>query len=430
MKIGIIIFNLTIIIFIIFLIYLYIYINYKNENFMAQAEDQGDITASTIQDNALINKTWYSEIKIQSDLIDNSYDGSDPKFAYPSRIIPGLKKNFELIKFALPNNSALRTATFPDGYYWIKFDDGGAKYIYCIMNEAYYGGGWMLAMRGVRNSRTFNYDSSFWTDTRTLNDDFDTILNTLKRPEILNTSQNISHTTLKQNMDLQIISSLGKGIYSNNLDPNIFDLKTSAFNSYNAKEWMAIFYYTDGNGESRGGDIIDEENGGVITNATGSTPISSARSNTRGWIWKETPYSSAPNNAVQPAQKLFSDRSSTGGRFNRHNNNISFLPRYNIDHAKDLDKMNKRVTGTHLWSCQYGFNFYGINWEKPGTSWAPENFKVRWGFIWNNEGHEIYTSDAACGIGMSDYSCRDHYKWGGTEVKGCNSSIAFEFYVR
>jgi hypothetical protein len=55
-----------------------------------------------------------------------------------------------------------------DGVYWINLPTVGATQIYCIMNPAYAGGGWMLAMKGTQGT-TFNFDANYWTTTNTLN---------------------------------------------------------------------------------------------------------------------------------------------------------------------------------------------------------------------------------------------------------------------
>lgn len=57
---------------------------------------------------------------------------------------------------------------FNDGVYWINLPTVGATQIYCIMNPAYGGGGWMLAMKGAQGT-TFGFTSNFWTTTNTLN---------------------------------------------------------------------------------------------------------------------------------------------------------------------------------------------------------------------------------------------------------------------
>jgi hypothetical protein len=56
----------------------------------------------------------------------------------------------------------------PDGVYWINLPSVGPKQIYCIMDSSYDGGGWMMAMKATRGT-TFNYESSYWTSTNTLN---------------------------------------------------------------------------------------------------------------------------------------------------------------------------------------------------------------------------------------------------------------------
>ncbi len=56
----------------------------------------------------------------------------------------------------------------PDGVYWINLPTVGAKQVYCIMNSAVDGGGWMLAMKSTTGT-TFSYSSTYWTAVNTLN---------------------------------------------------------------------------------------------------------------------------------------------------------------------------------------------------------------------------------------------------------------------
>jgi hypothetical protein len=58
----------------------------------------------------------------------------------------------------------------PDGVYWINLPVVGPKLVYCIMNPAVDGGGWMMMMKSRSNSTTFNYSSSYWTTKNVLND--------------------------------------------------------------------------------------------------------------------------------------------------------------------------------------------------------------------------------------------------------------------
>lgn len=54
-----------------------------------------------------------------------------------------------------------------DGVYWINVN-GTPEQVYCIMNSAIDGGGWMMAMKATRGT-TFSWGSSFWTANNTLN---------------------------------------------------------------------------------------------------------------------------------------------------------------------------------------------------------------------------------------------------------------------
>jgi hypothetical protein len=60
------------------------------------------------------------------------------------------------------------TGTDTDGVYYINLPTVGATPIYCIMNSAYNGGGWMMILKATRGT-TFQYDSAHWTTVTTLN---------------------------------------------------------------------------------------------------------------------------------------------------------------------------------------------------------------------------------------------------------------------
>jgi len=55
-----------------------------------------------------------------------------------------------------------------DGVYWIDLPTVGATQVYCIMDSRYDGGGWMMTMKATRGN-TFQFTSSYWTSTNTLN---------------------------------------------------------------------------------------------------------------------------------------------------------------------------------------------------------------------------------------------------------------------
>jgi len=73
---------------------------------------------------------------------------------------------------ALPATNAVSILaewpTAPDGIYWINVN-GTATQTYCLMDQKWDGGGWMLLMKMTRGT-TFQYSSTYWTDqANTLN---------------------------------------------------------------------------------------------------------------------------------------------------------------------------------------------------------------------------------------------------------------------
>ena len=64
------------------------------------------------------------------------------------------------IKINYPNST--------DGVYLIHLPNVGPTPVYCIMDSAYDGGGWMMAMKATTGT-TFNYSANYWTTTNTLN---------------------------------------------------------------------------------------------------------------------------------------------------------------------------------------------------------------------------------------------------------------------
>jgi hypothetical protein len=55
-----------------------------------------------------------------------------------------------------------------DGVYYINLPTVGVTPVYCILNPAYDGGGWMMAMKATTGT-TFNYSANYWTTINTLN---------------------------------------------------------------------------------------------------------------------------------------------------------------------------------------------------------------------------------------------------------------------
>lgn len=71
---------------------------------------------------------------------------------------------------AAPNAKYIQTAfnKTTDGIYWINLPVVGPTQIYCILNSSVDTGGWMLAMKATTGT-TFQYSSTHWTTTSSLN---------------------------------------------------------------------------------------------------------------------------------------------------------------------------------------------------------------------------------------------------------------------
>lgn len=71
---------------------------------------------------------------------------------------------------AAPSAKYIQNAfnNYTDGTYWINLPYEGPTQVFCLLNSAIDGGGWMMMMKATRGT-TFNYDSSYWTAVNTLN---------------------------------------------------------------------------------------------------------------------------------------------------------------------------------------------------------------------------------------------------------------------
>jgi hypothetical protein len=79
------------------------------------------------------------------------YDGSSSEKAAVSAIA---------IKKAKPDA--------PNGVYWINLPTVGPTQLFCIMDDEWDGGGWIMTMKATQGT-TFNYNSVYWTGNNTLN---------------------------------------------------------------------------------------------------------------------------------------------------------------------------------------------------------------------------------------------------------------------
>lgn len=62
----------------------------------------------------------------------------------------------------------LNNPSATDGVYWIDLPTAGPTQIYCLMDSAWNGGGWMMMMKATTGT-TFGYAANYWSTNNTLN---------------------------------------------------------------------------------------------------------------------------------------------------------------------------------------------------------------------------------------------------------------------
>lgn len=103
-----------------------------------------------IHTNAQVNKFF----------LRNNYTPLDYSLQFPDgSSVARAATSAQAIKQAYPNS--------PDGVYYINIPTVGVKQIYCLMDNKYDGGGWMMAMKATRGT-TFNFDANYWYTANTL----------------------------------------------------------------------------------------------------------------------------------------------------------------------------------------------------------------------------------------------------------------------
>ena len=413
MKIEFFMFSILSLIVLIFLVYIYIHIYCTYEMFEESEQSYKD---SVKQGEITFNATDSTDIAVE-DPNNKTFDNWSLELGALEKYIPPelsflngstIEKAAPNAKFILDMYNGLKT-TNPNiilpkpknGYYWINLNVVGPKYIYCIMEESFYGGGWMLAMRAVSNSKTFRYRSEHWTNNTTLKSSDEDIKTTL-RYKVGDYDSSDFYT-----------SSIGTSIYSD--AANIYDAKFDTFNYFPAREWMSIFYNK---------------------NISTQTPITGGDlpENIRGWVWNESDinYNGKVCTPLEIYQNL--DKSVRGGRFNKNINLIK-----NNEDPRNLNKF-KNNGKKKIWSSQSGAKWYGINFDY-NSWWDWRGSSVRWGFTWNNEG-DFESNDVHGGIGVdydtaqgghrnsnNGYSCGD-FIWCCQSDTGLNKTMPFEWFVR
>ena len=247
-----------------------------------------------------------------------------------------------------------------DGVYWINVN-GTPEPIYCIMNSAINGGGWMMIMKATRGT-TFSHAASYWETNNVLN-------------------YTIGNTT--------------------NVNRNDGDAKFNIYNYFAGKDFLALW--------------PDIGQGGSIS--VSGYP----------WIWLQNDYNGGtritPLSFFQTSGYRSGQAMNPGGR-----------GRY-IGPAKSYSGWANGV-----FSSQTDINFYGFNYENHpqyGSDW-----KVRWGFGFNENSEGQYPSVVTVPIGSNDltggiglgangqnFSAGDYIACC-QDSTGINRSARVEMYVR
>jgi hypothetical protein len=385
MKINSIILNVLFIIILICLIYFFIYLNNSNfENFddvivnpQASTTDTRNIITTQVEstNTGIVSSEFIPEVQ------ETIYNGR--LYNTP---LNSADFGFVLAKVASNTDGTSFIPDYKDGYYWINIRNVGTKFIYCIMDEDYWGGGWMLAMRAVYGSKNFSYDSEHFKSATTLNASSSYIENII--PEAWRTD--INSTELRK-------SSIGDKIYdTSNIDPNVYDAKYDTFNYSKSVEWMAIFYVKNPTNNQKiiGGDLL-------------------APKNKRGWIWreknvqiKEMINNEQKDKAISPLELfnyLDNPRNQENDRdLTRKYNQYGFAQ--NIGGKFINARGNTNTFNNQIFSSQPvgddKRSYYGIN----NHSHQDLSY-IRWGFNFNDNITDA-TNDAFGGIGTS-YKTQD-----------------------
>lgn len=275
------------------------------------------------------------------------------------------------------------TCTNRNGLYWILPENGDknkAKQIYCIMDEMVFGGGWMLALKGAKNSGSFVYASEHWTKNTFFND------------EPSNKRDYESYKT---------------------------DAKYEIYNYFKAIDCLAMFDYEDTNGEA------------TFVNNT-----------EYGWIWKwdniykgtrlslldffsnrySKYYYTSHNPNIGFLEKWMMDRGF----------NANYLtPQYFDSLLVNVTCKSRVPLNRKIFSQQEQFKAWGLNIIPQG--W---NHAVRWGGSFNeNYSHARDgipdSNDVSCGIGLQarSFSAGDAINCC-QSTAGTNSSMGFKWFIR
>ena len=279
-----------------------------------------------------------------------------------------------------------------NGQYWIMVN-GVPTLTYCIMDSAMSGGGWMMAMKGRKNSSGFGYSSAFWTNTATTGETYP------ERWQANNTNRDIDakYGVFAYNKGNQIMALFPE-------QTSYAGGATNALNSTYGFSWIetttAGRTWTSADGESWNANLSASggPNGSscvttatTLTNLFASSNRCAFRKVSATYSASETPYSAIGNN---------------------------------------------------LFYSQADIRFFGINY---GSNNSSHMALARWGFGWNENGATNESSnDGTGGIGLAfqtytittgsiNNCCGTQVGISGGTLAGTSNTsinIPFEMYIR
>jgi hypothetical protein len=300
------------------------------------------------------------------------------------------------------------TGTNIDGQYWINIS-GTPTLVYCIMNSAQGGGGWMLAMRGKNSDSTFKYASSLWVNS--------TLTGVTSYPE-----------------------RWASDAYRNT------DAKYAPFTSMNNNQLMALFpAYT-----TYAGGRYSAANTNPLTSIgygfSWAETYTTTGSTIKAWTAYSNGFGGNSYNVAQPngPTEKTNDPSSTSSCIANpasltnlflNANRCAFRvvgSTYAVDSASPYPYS---AIGDGLFYTQTQIGFFGINYGAASTS--TQRYRARIGFGWNENGAGDETSnDGTAGIGLDNANATTMAA--GTHNQCCQTQsgvgtsvqMAFEIYVR
>lgn len=302
---------------------------------------------------------------------------------------------------------------YSNGYYFIRIGKPNlpiTQLTFCLIDKKYYGGGWMLAMRSVKGSTRFKFDSRYWyTD-----DKYNANLTDVER------LKNNLESTQSANYN---ISSIGNLIYdkpasmTNEQYSDTYDFKSEIFNTYPVTECLIIFYKKDGSNFVAGGDT--NENNTINTwtwYQTGLNPGNIAENDKKPLLQIFRDFYTWGRNNLNDDFSIATPVAQPGGRLGFSIGKVlrSFE---NLSEFQNFPKLKKSPPGSPdqlIWPSIIRTNrdeifhqgVYALNFHTSSTN------GLRWGFMLATSG-----IGDGFGIGAQNSSCS-------------NSSIAFELYVR